>query len=89
MRRKTNETEREREYFGSVEPNQIERVEIEGRVRAVEDGPRSELSGREAWDYNAGELRVVELRAVAVASLSGSGDGDGDDGENGEEDVRA
>lgn len=60
-------------YFGCVEPDQVERVEIERRVRTVENGPCSELSGCEARDYNAGELRVVELGAVFVGS-SGFGE---------------
>ena len=54
-------------YFGGVEPDQIERVEIERRVRAIEDGPRAKLRGGQAGDYDAGELRVV---ATPVASDS-------------------
>lgn len=46
-------------YLGSVEPDQIERVEIERRIRAVQDWPRSELGGSEAGDYNPGQLGVV------------------------------
>jgi len=68
-------------YFGCVEPDQIERVEIERRVGTVKNGPCSELSGSEAGDYNAGELGVVELSAGG-----GCGSGDGD---NGEEDEQA
>lgn len=57
----------EETYFGGVEPDQIERVEIERRVRAIEDGPRAQLRGGQAGDYDAGELRVV---ATPVASDS-------------------
>lgn len=69
---KKHENENERDmYFGCVEPDQIERVEIEGRVRTVKNGPCSELSGSEARDYNAGELGVVKLNT----GRGGSGDG--------------
>lgn len=61
------EKRREETYFGGVEPDQIERVEIERRVRAIEDGPRAKLRGGQAGDYDAGELRVV---ATPVASDS-------------------
>lgn len=65
-------------YFGCVEPDQIERVEIERRVGTVKNGPCSELSGSEAGDYNAGELGIVELSA-------GGGGGGSDDGEEEEQ----
>lgn len=69
-----------RKKFGCVEPDQIERVEIERRERTVENGPCSELSGGEAGDYNAGEFGIVEL-GVFVGGGSGSGDDDGGDEE--------
>ena len=50
-----------------VEPDQIEGIEIERRVRAVEDGPGSKLRRSKAGDYDAGELRVV-----AGGSVKGS-----------------
>lgn len=53
-------------YFGGVEPDQVEWVEVERRVRAVEDGPSAELRGSEAWDYDTGEFRVVAGEVSAV-----------------------
>lgn len=41
--------------LGGVEPDQVEGVEIERRVRAVEDGPGPELSGGEPRDDDPGE----------------------------------
>lgn len=61
-------------YFGCVEPDQIERVEIKRRIRTVKNGPCSELSGSETRDYNARELGVVKL------SAGGGGSGHGDKG---------
>lgn len=46
-------------YLGGVKPDQIERVEIERRVRTVEDRPCSELRRRESRYDNPRELRVV------------------------------
>lgn len=51
--------EHEEACLGGVEPNQIERVEIERRVRTVEDGPGTELSGSKARYDDAGKLGVV------------------------------
>lgn len=53
-------------YFGGVEPDQVEWVEVERRVRAVEDGPSAELRGSEAWDYDTGEFWVVAGEVSAV-----------------------
>ena len=53
-------------YFSGVEPDQVEWVEVERRVRAVEDGPSAELCGSEAWDYDTGEFRVVAGEVSAV-----------------------
>jgi hypothetical protein len=53
-------------YFGGVEPDQVERVEVERRVRAVQDGPGAELGGGEAWDYDSGQFRVVSAEVSAV-----------------------
>lgn len=49
----------EETYFGAVEPDQIERVEIERRVRAVEDRPSAKLRGGQARDYDSRELGIV------------------------------
>lgn len=51
--------EHEEACLGGVEPNQIERVEIERRIRTVEDGPGTELSGSKARYDDAGKLGVV------------------------------
>ena len=53
-------------YFSGVEPDQVEWVEVERRVRAVEDGPSAELCGSEAWDYDTGKFRVVAGEVSAV-----------------------
>lgn len=53
-------------YFGGVEPDQVEWVEVERGVRAVEDGPSAELRGSKAWDYDTGEFRVVAGEVSAV-----------------------
>lgn len=55
-------------YFGGVEPDQVEGVEVERRVGTVEDGPGAELRGGEARDYDARELRVI---AAEVSSDGG------------------
>lgn len=60
-------------YFGGVQPYQIERVEIERRVWTVKNRPCSELSGGEAGDDNAGELRVVEVRRCSASGDGGEG----------------
>lgn len=66
---KSEEKREEEAYFGGVEPDQIERVEIERRVRAIEDGPGAELSGGQAGDDDAGELGVVAAPVVASGSM--------------------
>ena len=65
----------EREYFGGVEPDQIERVEIEGRERAVKDRPRSQLRGRESRDDNPRQLRVVAGKIAAGHDWASREDG--------------
>lgn len=69
----------QRTYFGGVEPDQIERVEIERRVRTVKNRPCSKLSRREAWDYNARELRVVQLGAITGGGDCSAGDSEEDE----------
>lgn len=54
-------------YFGSVEPDQVEGVEVERGVGAIEDGPRAELRGGEARDDDPGELRVVARHLAGAA----------------------
>ena len=73
---------KERTYFGGVEPDQIERIEIERRERTVENGPSSELSGGEAGDNYAGEFGIVAAEGSAVVGgghRRKSGDGDGEE----------
>lgn len=55
-------------YFRGVEPDQVERVEVERGIGAVEDGPGAELGGGEAGDYDARELGGV------AGELTGAGD---------------
>lgn len=50
--------------LGGVEPDGVERVEVEGRVGAIEDRPRAQLRGREPRDDDPRELPVIELRAA-------------------------
>lgn len=50
----TPKIKRERvNYFGGVEPDQVERVKIERRVRAVKERPGSELSGGKTRKYDS------------------------------------
>lgn len=67
-------------YFGSVEPNQIERIEIERRVRTIKNRPSSKLSRREARDYNTGKLGVIEFGGFAGIT-SGNGEKREENGE--------
>jgi len=83
-RRWKTEIDKDCSYFGSIEPNQIERIEIERRVRTVENRPCSKLSRSEAWDNNAGEFGIIEFGALAGIS---SGDGEKCE-EDGEEEKR-
>lgn len=74
------EKQRSTTYFGGVEPDQIERIEIKRRVRTVKNRPSSELSRCEAWDDNAGEFGIVsgERTAVFGGRRSRSGDDEED-----------
>lgn len=66
-------------YFCGVEPDQVERVEVERGIGAVEDGPSAELGGGEAGDYDARELGGV------AGELTGAGDGGLEDEKDQEE----
>ena len=66
---KTKWKEGEEACLGCVKPDQIERVEIERRIRTVENGPGTELSGSKARYDDAGKLGVV---AVEIAGGDGT-----------------
>lgn len=47
-----------RNYSGGVEPDEVEGIEVEGRVGAVEDRPRPQLRGRVAGDDDPRQFLV-------------------------------
>ena len=54
--------------LGGVEPDGVERVEVERRVGTVQNRPRTQLRRREPRDDYPRQLPVIKLRA-AVASF--------------------
>lgn len=71
-------------YFGGVEPDQIERIEIQRRVRTVKYWPGSKLSGSEARDDNTRQLGRMsgEVAATAVAIYDAKNQKKKDEGES-------
>lgn len=74
-------------YFGGVEPDQIEGIEIEGRERAIKEGPGPELCGSETGNNDAGELRVVAGKLFATEVLV-TDDGNSEEEKKGGEEAK-
>ena len=56
--------------LGGVEPDGVERVEVERRVGTVQNRPRAQLRRREPRDDYPRQLPVIKLRAAVASGRS-------------------